>query len=450
MIPYTKRFLLAFLGFFAFTNILFAQQKVFVLTLQDEVHGAAARYFTRGFNAAAEAKADLVIIHLDTYGGRVDFADTIRARILDSKIPTAVFIDRNAGSAGALISIACDSIFMAPGASIGAATVVDGETGEAAMDKYQSYWRGVMRATAEAKGRDPKIAEKMVDQNLEIPGLSPVGQVITFTNQDAIDNGYSEGTKANLQEVAAAFGLQDAQIIHYEGTKADKVIDFLNLPAISAILLVLLFAGIFLELKTAGMGKGGIIALLAAFLFFVPHYVNGLAESWEIAVFILGVILLALELFVLPGFGVAGVLGLILTLLGVTAALLENNGTNLDYVTLPEILTTLASVLVFLSIAIILVIWAAKFLVSSKAAHPFVDQSVHNKSEGYTALPKDLLALVGLEADAITDLRPVGHIYIGGKQYDAEANEGYIGKGERVIIERVKSLSLIVKKITGA
>lgn len=114
-----------------------------------------------------------------------------------------------------------------------------------------------MRATAEVKGRDPEIAEQMVDQNLEIPGLSPAGQVITFTNQDAIANGYSEGTKANLKEVAAAFGLQDAQLIYYESTKADKVIDFLNLPAVSSILLILLFAGIFLELKTAGMGKAG-------------------------------------------------------------------------------------------------------------------------------------------------------------------------------------------------
>lgn len=438
------------MGLFALVNLVHAQQKVYVLELRDEVHYAAARYITRGFAAAEEAKADLVILHLDTYGGRVDYADSIRAHILDSKIPTAVFVDRNAGSAGALISIACDSIYMAPGASIGAATVVDGMTGEAAPDKYQSYWRGVMRATAEAKGRDPKIAEKMVDQDLEIPGLSPAGQVITFTNQDAIDNGYCEGTKENLREVAAAFGLGDAQLIHYEGTKADKVIDFLNLPAVSALLLILLFGGIFLELKTAGMGKGGIVAILAAFLFFVPHYVNGLAESWEVAIFILGVILLALELFVLPGFGVAGILGLVLSILGVTAAMLENNGTNLDYVTLPEILSTVATVLVLLSIAIILVIWAAKFIVSSRAAYPFVDQSTQDKNKGYTALPSDLMALVGLEAFAVTDLRPVGHIHIDGKQYDAEANEGYISKGQRVVVERVKSVSLIVKKITGA
>lgn len=426
-----------------------AQQKVFVLPLRDQINANAVRQFTRGWDAAEKEGAGLVILHMDTYGGRVDCADTIRSRILDSKIPTAVFIDRNAGSAGALISIACDSIYMAPGGSIGAATVVDGHTGEAAPDKYQSYWRAVMRATAEVNGRNPKIAEKMVDQSLEIPGLSPKGQVITFTNGDAISNGYCEGTKSSIADVAKGFGMQDAQLIYYEGTAIDHVIDFLNHSAVSAILLVLLFGGIFLELKTTGMGKGGIIATLAAFLFFVSHYVSGLAESWEVAVFILGVILIALEIAVIPGFGLAGVLGVVFAILGVTAATLENHGISLEHVTLPEILRALATVLVLLCTAILVVIWAAKYIVSSKAAHPLVDLSTQDKAEGYTALKAEWLDLVGLEADAMTDLRPVGHIAINGRQYDAEANEGYILKGEKVIVERVRSVSLIVKRSSG-
>jgi membrane-bound serine protease (ClpP class) len=425
-------------------QVSLAQQRVFVLELRDEVHFAAARYFSRGFAAAKAADADLVIVHLDTYGGRVDYADTIRGLILNSTIPTAVYIDRNAGSAGALISIACDSIYMAPGASIGAATVVD-EAGEKAIDKYQSYWRGVMRATAEVNGRDPKIAEKMVDQDLVIEGLSPRGQVITFTNADAIANGYCEGTKNSIADVAAACGHPSADLVYYQGSTPDKVIDMLNNPTVSAILLVLLFAGIFFELKTAGHGKGGIVALLAAFLFFVPHYVNGLAESWEVAVFLMGVLLLALELFVIPGFGVAGVLGIVFTVTGVTVAMLENNGTDFAYVTTADLVRALAMVLVLLCTAILLVIWAAKFLVSSTVAYPFVDQMTQDKSQGYTALRKNFSDLVGLEGEAATDLRPVGHIHIDGNQYDAEANEGYISKGQKVVVERLKGVHLIVK-----
>jgi membrane-bound serine protease (ClpP class) len=450
MTLYTQRLLFSLLAILAFGQSAFTQQKqVYVLELRDEVDLSAALYFSRGFAAAKTAQADLVIVHLDTYGGRVDCADSIRAHILNSKIPTAVFIDRNAGSAGALISIACDSIYMAPGASIGAATVVDGY-GEAAIDKYQSYWRGVMRATAEVNGRDPKIAEKMVDQKLEIPGLSPAGQVITFSNADAIANGYCEGTKNSLADVVAAFGLEKAQIVYYEGSSAEKIIDALNLPAVSGLLLVLMFAGIFFELKTAGMGKGGVVALIAAFLFFGPHYVNGLAESWEVGVFLLGVVLLALELFVIPGFGVAGVSGIAFTVIGVTAAMLENNGTDFEHVTTNDLLKAIAMVLVLMCTSIILVIWAAKFLVSSKAAHPFVDQTTQDKSAGYTTLRSEFLELVGLEGDAMTDLRPVGHIHINGKQYDAEANEGYILKGEKIVVERLSSIHLIVKKRISA
>jgi membrane-bound serine protease (ClpP class) len=444
---FTRRILVCVVALMAIAHIAVAQQKqVYVLELRDEVHFAAARYFSRGFAAAKAADADLVIIHLDTYGGRVDFADSIRAHILNSKIPTAVFIDRNAGSAGALISIACDSIYMAPGASIGAATVVD-ECGEVAIDKYQSYWRGVMRATAEVNGRDPLIAEKMVDQNLEIPGLSPAGKVITFTNADAIANGYCEGTKNNVTEVAAACGLADAQIVYYQGSTIDKIIDLLNHPTASAILLILMFGGIFLELKTAGMGKGAVVALIAAFLFFVPHYVNGLAETWEVAVFLLGVVLIALELFVIPGFGVAGISGIAFTVVGVTAALLENNGTDFDSVTTGDLLRAIAMVLVLMCSSIILVIWAAKFLVTSKAAHPFVDQTTQDKAEGYTALRTEFTELVGLEGEAITDMRPVGHVHINGKQYDAEADEGYITKGQKIVVERLKGVHLVVKKL---
>lgn len=163
--------------------------------------------------------------------------------------------------------------------------------------------------------------------------------------------------------------------------------------------------------------------------------------------FLFGILLLALELFVIPGFGVAGVLGIIFTVTGVTVALVENTGTDFVYVTTADILRALALVLVLLCTAIILVIWAAKFLVSSAAAYPIVDSMVQDKAQGYTTLRADFAELVGAEAVAFTDLRPVGHIHINGQQFDAEANEGYISKGQKVIVERLKGVHLIVKKL---
>ena len=446
-----RHILFALLAFF-FLSVQFAhaQSKVFVLELRDEVGATMARYVDRGFATAAQEKAELIILHLDTYGGRIDYADSVRADILNSDIPTAVLIDRNAGSAGALISIACDSIYMVPAASIGAATVVDGNTGEAAIDKYQSYWRAVMRATAEAKGRDPKIAEKMVDEKLEIPGLSPVGQVITFTNNDAIANGYCEGTKKSVEEVIASFGIENAQIVNYEGSAVDKAINFLLIPAVSSIMLILIFGGIFMEMKTPGFGVAGVIALVACFFFFGSHYATGLAESWEIGVFLLGLILIALELFVVPGFGVTGILGILFAVTGAAAALLGNKGTNFEFVSIGDLLSSIALVLVMLSTAILIVIWLAKYVVTASRAYPFVDGGSQESSAGYTVVSEEILHLVGEVGETSTDLRPMGFVTINGKQFDATAKENFISKGERILVEKINGINLVVTKIVAS
>lgn len=423
-----------------------AQQKVYVLTLKDEIHAASARYISRGVEEAQAQKAALLIVHLDTYGGRIDYADSIRGDLLRAGMPTAVYINRNAGSAGAVISLACDSIYMAPGANIGAATVVEGGTTQAAPDKYQSYWRGVMRATAEQKGRDPRIAEKMVDQNLDLPGISPAGQVITFSTNEAIEYDFCDGQKRSVKEVAEVFGLGEAQMVEYTGTWGDQAINFLIRPAVSSILMLLIFAGIFLEIKTPGFGLGGTVAIVAIALFFGPHYVQGLAEIWEMALFALGVLLIALEIFLIPGFGVAGVTGILAAILGIGAALVSNNGTSFDYVSKAEMLESVALVLVMLTTAILLVIWAARHIATSRAAYPFVDHGVQDKAAGYTAFNETLKSLVGLSGEAMTDLRPSGHILVDGKQYDAESDDGYITRGQAVVIDRIRNMNLIVKK----
>lgn len=421
-------------------------QKVYVLRLQDEVNAASARYVARGFEDAALDNADLVILHLDTYGGRVDYADTIRSRILDAPMPTAVYIDRNAGSAGALLSIACDSIFMAPGASMGAATVVNGNDGAAAPDKYQSYWRGIMRSTAEEKGRDPRIAEKMVDQNLDLTGISPVGQVITFSTKEAIENGYCEGEKKSLDEVAAAMNIENPEFVKFTGTTVDQIINVLINPAVSSFLMLLIFGGLFMEMKTPGVGFAGAIALVAIALFFAPHYIEGLAADWEIAIFVLGVILIAVELFVIPGFGVAGILGILFAVAGIAVALLDNKGLSFEYIEAGDVLRSVALVLVMLSTAILLVVWLARYIVTSRVAYPFVDLATQSKESGYTSVSQEVLAMVGKVGVTLTDLRPSGYIEVNGKQYDAEAREGFIPKGKEVVVDSVRSINLIVRE----
>jgi membrane-bound serine protease (ClpP class) len=186
-----RRFLLVML--LTIPAAAFAQKtKVMVMEIKTEIDTRTNRYVELALRHAETTKADFVVIEMDTYGGVMTDAKEIVDMIMDFKKPIVVYINSDAASAGALISIACDSIYMSPGASIGAATVVGGD-GEKAPDKYQSYMRGIMRSTAETNHRDPRIAEGMVDESFEIPGIKKEGQVITFSTSEAIKNGFCEG-----------------------------------------------------------------------------------------------------------------------------------------------------------------------------------------------------------------------------------------------------------------
>lgn len=427
-----------------------AQKKVYVLKLFDEVHPASARYMSAGIKAAHDERADLILVHMNTYGGMVEYADSIRIAILNSKIPTVVFIDKNAASAGALISLACDSIFMSDGSNIGAATVVMGGTGEAAPDKYQSYMRKQMRSTAETNGRNGDIAEKMVDQNLRIPAIPELddsGKVITFTVDEATKYGFCDQNFNSIDEIVKHYGLDGAQIITYEVSTLESIILFLINPAVSGILVMMIFGGIFFELKTPGVGFPGALAFVAGALFFAPHYLEGLANNFELVMFILGVGLIAVEIFVIPGFGVAGISGIALVVGGLALSLVRNEFFDFHYsVSGTMVLQSFAIVLVAMVTSIITVVWLAKKLVTDTRAFPFVDKATQDKEAGYTAFNSDILQYVGNTGIALTDLKPAGFIEIDGKRLDAESEGGYIEKGDEVEVLKVRSINLIVRK----
>src|SRR6185436_4852036 len=195
-----NRFLLVLILFAPIGNLLAQRTKVMVMEIKSEIDPRTNRYVELALARAEETEADIVIIEMDTYGGALTDAKEIVDKIMDFKKPVWVYVNSDAASAGALISIACDSIYMSPGASIGAATVVD-EKGEKAPDKYQSYMRSIMRSTAEENGRDPRIAEGMVDENVKLDSLKEIGQVITFSTSEAIANGYCEGKVSSIEEI---------------------------------------------------------------------------------------------------------------------------------------------------------------------------------------------------------------------------------------------------------
>ena len=220
---------------------------------------------------------------------------------------------------------------MAPGGSIGAATVVN-QTGEAAPDKYQSYMRSIMRSTAEASGRNPQIAEAMVDENIEIDSISPAGEVITFSTSEAIKYDFCEGEFNSTDALLNHLNLNDYQIYRFEVSNTEAIISFFINPFISGILILIIIGGIYFELQTPGVGFPIIASIIALVLYLIPYYLNGLAENWEILAFIIGLILIAVEVFVIPGFGIFGILGLIITLGSLVFMMLNNENFDFQFV----------------------------------------------------------------------------------------------------------------------
>ena len=439
---------LAILAFTAWaseqSNYQEGTMRIFVMQIRGDIDPRMNRYVDLALTQATEDKADLVIIEMDTYGGAVTDANDIRTRILEYEKPVWVYIDNDAASAGALISIACDSIYMVPGANIGAATVVNGTDGMAAPDKYQSYMRGIMRSTAEKNGRDPLIAEGMVDDRVEIEGVTEAGKVITFTTSEAIANGYCEAEVASIQDILEKNEIVDYELIEYELSSSEKIIAFFLNPIVSGLLILVITGGIFFELQTPGVGFPLAAAGVALVLYLVPYYLNGLAANWEIAVFFIGLILIALEIFVIPGFGVAGVSGIVCIVGSLIFMMLDNDIFNFDQVPAGEITAAATAVGAgMLGSILVLIIFGYRFT-ESKMFQRVALVTTQKKDDGYIATfyKEDL---IGKEGVAVTILRPSGRIEIGDEIFDAYTRGEYVEQGAKVVVVSQQGTSLQVR-----
>ncbi len=420
--------------------------KIYQFKLHEAIFPAAWRTVKKAMEEAEQQEVDYIVLHLNTYGGAVDMADSISKKILDAKATTVVLVDNNAASAGALISLSCDSLFMVQAASIGAATVVN-QTGEQAPDKYQSYMRSKMRAVAEAKGRDPMIAEAMVDDRIVIPGIIDSAKTLTFTTTEAIKHGFCDGQFNNVEDVIKH--LSDApQIISYSSSWTDRIVQFLLHPMVSSLLMLVIFFGIYGELQTPGVGFPIMAAISAGVLYFAPHYIDGLAQHWEIALFVVGLVLLAIEVFVIPGFGVAGVLGIIALVAGLTLSLLRNDFLDFSIVDLDMASSALLRVLLSIGGSILMLILLGGKLMESPSFKKMILEETQDKSEGYSVKSAQYVGLVGKKGVAITDLRLAGKIEIDGERYDAVTSGSYIDAGTEIIVTSYKENSLTVQSIT--
>ena len=419
---------------------------IYKFEIKDEIAPPVWRTTQKALAEARAVGADIILIHMNTYGGMLESADSIRTALLQSPIPVWVFIDNNAASAGALISIACDSIYMRSGANIGAATVVN-QTGEAMPDKYQSYMRSMMRSTAEATHRDPDIAQAMVDPKITIPGISDSVQVVTFTSTEALKYGFCNAKAENISEILKLNNITDYKIIEQHLTAADMIIGFLTKPFISGILIMLIIGGLYFEMQSPGIGFALLAAVVAAALYFAPLYIEGLAANWEILIFVAGVILIAVEIFVIPGFGVAGISGIILAVVGLTLSLIYNVGFDFQGVALTGIVESFFIVIIAAFVAIVLSFYATSRLFGHRTIFgELALSSTQQADEGYVSSNTHYSDMIGKTGVAYTIMRPAGKVDINGDVFDAVAQTGFIEKGQPVIIIKYENSQLIVRK----
>jgi len=424
--------------------------QVYYYKIDDNISKPALRLTEKAVKEAEEGKYDYLFLELNTFGGELDAADKIRTLLLNTKVPSIVYINNNAASAGALISIACDSIYMMPGASIGAASVVNQE-GEIMPDKYQSYMRSLMRTTAEHNGRNPNIAQAMVDPDVKIQDISDSGKVLTFTSEEAVKNGFCEGIASSREEVLEKAGIEQPEIHEQELSAIDKIINFLVNPVVSGILIMCIVGGLYFELQAPGLGLPSIIAITAALLFFAPHYLEGLAAHWEILIFLAGLVLLMLEFFVVPGFGVTGVSGIVLIIASLVLTLVFNVGFKFNfnpefnasaYVSKMTILVLVSSLAGFF-----ISLWLGKKLILAETRFGSLALRTELESDkGFTSQDMRNEQYVGKEGVAQTILRPSGKINIDGDILDATAEHGYIESGEKVKVSKFENAQLFVKK----
>src|SRR5688572_1623925 len=291
---------------------------VYVVPIEGIIDLGLAPFLSRTIREAKEAGASAVLLEINTFGGRVDAAVAMRDTLLNAPVRTIAFVNQRAISAGALIALACNTVVMAPGGTIGAATPVVGGAGESqpADEKSVSYVRKEFRATAEARKRPPELAEAMVDVDVEIPGVIEKGKLLTLTTSEALKHKVAELTAATTEAALDAAGLPNAEIRNSRQTWAETLVRFLTHPIVSSLLMTVGILGLLVEIRTPGFAVPGTIGLLALALFFWGHWIVQLAGWEELLLVSLGVMLLVLEVFVIPGITVAGIGGIVALVAG--------------------------------------------------------------------------------------------------------------------------------------
>ncbi|MBI9020413.1 MAG: nodulation protein NfeD [Verrucomicrobia bacterium] len=428
---------------------------VYQIPIKKQIEPALLYVIRRGVTEATKAKADAILFVMDTPGGRVDITRDILEIIREIDVPVYTFVERDAYSAGAIIALATKHIYMAPGSVIGAATPILMSPGGGVQDlnedvgeKMKSGVAAMVRAAAEQGGHDPALAEAMVRRETEYKVgtnvISKAGELLTLTASEA-EGILSEGTVADVDALLEKIGLSDAEIKTLEVTPAEKLARII--AGIAPILLMIGLGGIYLEIKTPGIGLPGIAGATALALFFFGHHIAGLAGMEDIVIFIIGFTLLFVEVFITPGFGVLGISGIVLILI----SLLNAMSWQLPGEFLPSVSGTgatlqhaIRNLALGMAGTAALAVAAGRFLPKSRVVRPLVLSASTDRNEGFTAA-QDHSELLGKEGVAEMNLHPAGRILIDGKRVNVITRGEFIEKGSRVRVIEARGSHIVVE-----
>ena len=302
-----------------------------------------------------------------------------------------------------------------------------------------------MRSTAEAKGRDPKIAEAMVDEDIEVDSISTEGKVITFSTQEAIKFGFCDAELNSIEEILERQGVKAYSITKYELGSTEDIISFFLNPVVSSVLILLILGGLYFEMQTPGIGFPIIASITALVLYLVPYYLNGVAENWEIILFFIGIIFIALEVFVIPGFGIFGIIGLFTSLSSLILIMLNNDMFDFTFVLSRDLIASSLSVFISVFSFGLLVLFGGIKLTDSEAFKKIALGETQEISKGYIS-KKYSDKLLNMKGKSFTVLRPSGKVIIDEKIYDASTSGEYIEKNKNIIVTNNEGSSLKVKK----
>ena len=417
--------------------------KVYVIKKLEfqEINRWYAAYIKKAIKKAEEEGASLIILELDTPGGLLSSALSIKNYIIESDIPVVAYINKNALSAGALISLSCEAIYMSDGSIIGAATPIymKGNEIEKAGEKEISAMRAAMRSSAERSKKNVRIAEAMVDETIILSkrndGIDLDDKtLLTLSVEEALKVNIADGKANSIIDIIKLRNLsENSTIINVEEEKYDYILRFLINPAVLSALISIGIIGVYIELKTPGFGIGGVISIIAFSIFFFAQVFVGESGFLAPAIFFLGIVLLAIEIFVIPGFGITGILGI----LGIVAGIFMSFGIN-------NIAQATLVVFVSLIADIILIIILARFILKSKGFKNIV--ALETDTAGYhSSVSYD--NLLGCEGITDTFFRPSGNIIINDKKYDAITEGEFINKGVKIKVILVEGNKIVIKEI---